>query len=111
MGRTAGLYRNDARRELREKPQDLAPLELLAQKTTPSLIGAVNLKNLLGQIQTDYANLAHGWLPSSVSHQTPFWRIDAVEGSHPPHHPGTALAPYPGSQNVETWLIIPRDPG
>ena len=63
MGRAAGLHRHEAGAQLGEEAQNLAPLELLAQNATPRLIGAVNLKNQLGQVQTDYANLAHGWLP------------------------------------------------
>ena len=61
MSRAAGLHRHKARGKSGEEPQDLALLELLAQNTTPRLIGAVNLKNQLGQVQTNYANLAHGW--------------------------------------------------
>ena len=33
----------------------------------------------------------------SVSYQTPFWRINAVEGSHPPHHGGEPAFAKPSS--------------
>jgi hypothetical protein len=80
MGRAARFHRDRARPEFGEELQNLPALELLAQDAPAGRIGAVNLKNLLGQVQTDYANLAHGWLPSSVSYLTPFWHFDAVEG-------------------------------
>ena len=82
------LHRHKTRIELGEKGQNLRPFELLAQDAPALRIGGMNLKNLLGKVQTDYANLVHGWLPSSVSLATPFWHIDAVEGSHPPIIPG-----------------------
>jgi hypothetical protein len=50
MRRAAGLHRHRARLELREEGHNLAALELLAQNAPAPLIGAVRLKNLLGQI-------------------------------------------------------------
>ncbi len=46
----------------------------------------VNLKNVLGQIQADRANLHCGWLPrSGRMTANPSWHSDAVSGNHPPH--------------------------
>jgi len=71
MRRAAGFHSDKAGSELGEEPKDLVTLQLLAQDAPALRIGCVNLKNLLGKVQTDYANLFHGWLPSFVSYMTP----------------------------------------
>ncbi len=40
---------------------------LLLGSWRSTVIILIGPKNLLGQVQTDYANLLHGWLPSFVS--------------------------------------------
>ena len=54
MRRAAGFHRHHARIELGEKGQNLMPFELLAQNAPALEISRVNLKNLLGEVQTDY---------------------------------------------------------
>ena len=46
----------------------------------------MNLKNALGQIEADRANLHRGWLPSlwRFDSNHVFWHLDAGSGSHPP---------------------------
>ncbi len=50
----------------------------------------MRLKDVLGEIQTDSANLFHGRL-LRVLFNTSLWHIDAV-GGRPPHHPLTNTA-------------------
>ena len=56
------LHRHNAPRQGREERQHLVPPELLAEHDPAARIRTVNLKNRLGQIDADCANLAHGRL-------------------------------------------------
>src|SRR3990167_4318191 len=60
MRAAAGLHRHQTRRLRSQKPQQLAASQLLAKHGPPSRIGTVQPKILLGQIQTNRANLIHG---------------------------------------------------
>jgi hypothetical protein len=53
----AGLKPNKARRQFLEKLDDLAAPELLADDHLLLRVDAMNLKNALGDIQTDRGNL------------------------------------------------------
>jgi hypothetical protein len=62
MRRAASLHRHHARLQRSEEPQHLTAPQLLAHHRMPGRIGTVHLKNQLGQIQTNRANLIHGRL-------------------------------------------------
>jgi hypothetical protein len=49
------------------------------------LVDAVHLKNVLRDIQTDCANIIHGWLLSCGAKDTAFWHI-----AMPVEEPSTA---------------------
>src|ERR1035437_7197437 len=60
--RGAGLYANQARRQLLEERQDIATLQLAADDHLAGGINAVNLKDRLGDIETDCRNRLHDWI-------------------------------------------------
>jgi hypothetical protein len=62
--------------------QKLSSTDPLAKYRSTPLIRSVNVKDVLGDIQTDYDNFRHGRLPQVVS-TPPLWHIDAVGGVHP----------------------------
>ena len=64
MSRTAGFHADPARRQLREEDQDLVAAQPFAQNHGTGRIHPMNLKEALGQIQTDHRNRAHAGLPS-----------------------------------------------
>src|ERR1700733_5344260 len=72
--------------QLGKERQHLRPSQRLADNDLTARINAVNLKNALGQIQTNRSNLHDGWLLARecLTAFTP-WHLDAVSGSHPPH--------------------------
>jgi hypothetical protein len=59
MRRGASLNANEARRELREKRQDVPTLQLTADDHLPSRINSMHLKDRLGDIETDCRNRLH----------------------------------------------------
>src|SRR3981081_2134032 len=80
-----GLNAHRARRKLRKELPHGAAAKLTPQHHFSRSIDCVNLEHVLRQIQTDYANLAHGRPPCLVESISPVWHIDAV-GGRPPHH-------------------------
>src|SRR5690606_9165658 len=60
----AGLKANQTRRLLLEEPQHFRAVELPVENWRTLGVGAVDLKNLLGQIQPDGGNLLHGTAPT-----------------------------------------------
>src|SRR3984885_11088517 len=86
MRRAARLDPDKARRQFGKERQHLRPSQRLADNDLTARINAVNLKNALGQIQTNRSNLHDGWLLARecLTAFTP-WHLDAVSGSHPPH--------------------------
>src|SRR5215475_14259182 len=84
MRSTARLQRYRAPRMGCEEIQKLSSTDPLAEYRSTPLIRSVNVKGVLGDIQTDYDNFRHGRLPQVVL-TPPLWRIDAV-GGRPPHH-------------------------
>src|SRR5262249_25039363 len=86
-----------------EETEHLAAAQPLAQNRRTLPIDAVNLKNMLGWIQSDRRNLAHGWLPvpgDSTEHQL---GTSMPKGSHPPHHSMTSSA----SNCIDTGTSMP----
>src|SRR5438132_7769363 len=77
MAKRAQLARPVVRRRTRFQPdhtawnaaeecQHLPAPQSLTQNRRTLRINAVNLKNMLGYVQSDCRNLAHGWLPFLV---------------------------------------------
>jgi hypothetical protein len=62
MRRGTRLQPDQAARQRREECYHLAAPQLLAQNHYTARIDPVHLKNVLGQIQPNRRNLAHGWL-------------------------------------------------
>src|SRR5437870_2733683 len=103
MAKRAQLARPVVRRRTRFQPdhtawnaaeerQHLPAPQSLAQNRCTLCINAVSLKNMLGYVQSDYRNLAHGWLPvpgDSREHQL---GTSMPQGGHPPHHSITSSA-------------------
>ena len=63
MCSTTCLERYLATRLRCEEIEQLSSANPLAQYRSTTLVRSVNVKNVLGDIQTDYANLQHGRLP------------------------------------------------
>src|SRR5579863_5820958 len=79
MRPSAGLHSDQARRQLLEKGQHVSPTQLATGDRTTVRLSAVNLKYLLGQIQTNGGNLFHGSAPCHVVvATTTLWHTDAV---------------------------------
>ena len=87
MRRRAGLHADKAPRQRLEKCQHLAAPELLANDDLLAGIDAMNLKHVLGDIQTDRGNLHVDGSPHVIRlRQTTLWHFDAESGRRPPHH-------------------------
>jgi hypothetical protein len=63
MRRAARLDADQARRQLGKKWQHLRAPKRLANHSLTGRINAVDLKNVLGQVEADRGNLHSGWLP------------------------------------------------
>src|SRR3972149_5427442 len=62
MRRGASLDTNEARRQLLEECQDVAPLQLTADEHPAFRVDAVHLKNRLRDVETDGCDRLHDWL-------------------------------------------------
>src|SRR5262249_58766294 len=105
MRSTTCLQRYRATRMGREEIQQLSPRDPLAEYRSTPPIHSVSMKNILGDIQTDYDSLRHGPLPqvvlntSTLAHQCrrgrpPNHKIpngDADEQFAPKRHPPTTF--------------------
>jgi hypothetical protein len=67
MRTAARLQSDQTRRKLLEKAQDLRSTQFPIEDRRALGVGAVNLKNVLGQIQADGGNLLHGTAPYLVA--------------------------------------------
>jgi hypothetical protein len=76
----AGLNANRTWWKLRKELLHRAAPKLTPQHNASRSVNPVNLKHVLRQIQTNYANLAHGRLPCLVESTSPVWHTDAVGG-------------------------------
>src|SRR5262249_31786549 len=81
MRRCARFHANAARRQIGKELENSPSTKPLADHHRAFRIDAVNLKQILGDIQTDRANLAHGRFPSMWLRfdLTPLWHFDAAE--------------------------------
>jgi hypothetical protein len=66
MGGRTGLHADQTRWQPGKEPQHLTAPKPLTDDNPVSFIDAVDLKNVLGQIQPNRCNLVHGWLPFLV---------------------------------------------
>jgi hypothetical protein len=57
VGRGAGLYANQARWQVAEEANELASAKLTADQNLSTLVNAVDLKDVLGDIKADYSHL------------------------------------------------------
>src|SRR5665213_3533864 len=71
MARPAGLYPDQAGRELAEEWDHLRPFEGSTDDNLTRAADRVDLKDALGQIEADSSNLRHGWLQMLVVCVTP----------------------------------------
>lgn len=62
-----------------EELQHLATPQLTAQDSATLGINAVQLENRFRQIDPEYGNLVHGWLPLLAVSQHPTWHIAMPE--------------------------------
>ena len=68
MSCRTGLNTDQSGAKPREEFQDLATAQCLADNDLAASINAVNLENLLGEIELDCRNLVQGALPFNVWH-------------------------------------------
>jgi hypothetical protein len=89
-----------------EKRQHFTSRNPTAEDLAPSRIGAVGVKYILCDIQTDRANLHHGRLLKWCS-TPPLWHIDAA-GGRPPHQvqsDSLPLAASGGGDGAAGWIL------
>ena len=90
MRRGAGFDTNQARRQLLEEGQDVAPLELTAEDDIAFRIDAVNLKNRLRDVETNCRDRLHGLAPPNCGSLN----STHIHGTHVPvEEPSTASTP------------------
>ena len=63
MGSATCLHSYRATRLRREEIQQLCSADPFAEYSSPFPVCSMGVENMLGDIQTDYANLRHGRLP------------------------------------------------
>src|SRR5690606_6725080 len=104
MRRATRFHADQARRQLGEERQHLRSPQRLANDDLAGGINRVNLKNALGQIEADRANLHRGWPPLLVDALTAstLWHSDAGSGSHPPHLLSAITQPRLQTQTVRS---------
>ena len=85
MRSTTCLQRHRATRLGREKIQQLTSADSLPEYRSTPLIRSVSVKNMLGDIQTDYDNPRHRSLPQVVLNTSTLAQ-SMPSGGRPPHH-------------------------
>ena len=80
----AGFHADQAGRELGEERQDFGSAQRPTHEDLALRIDAVDLEDVLRQIEADGANLCQGRLLSMRS-TTSSWHSDAGGGGRPPH--------------------------
>src|SRR5437588_1482205 len=93
MGRRARLHADQARWQRFEERQTLSAPQLLPNTNLLVAVDPVNLKHVLGDIQTNRGNLHVDGSPHVIRlRRTTLWHFDAESGRRPPHHVWTAPA-------------------
>src|SRR5712672_231472 len=84
--RGTGLHADQAWRQSLEERRNLAAAKLLSDDDLLGRVNAVNLKHVLGDIQTDRGNLHVDGSPDVIRlRRTTLWHFDAGSGRRPPH--------------------------
>src|SRR6266436_5479181 len=84
--RGTGLHADQAWRQSLEEPRNLAAAKLLSDDDLLGRVNAVNLKHVLGDIQTDRGSLHVDDSPDVIRlRRTTLWHLDAGSGRRPPH--------------------------
>src|SRR5258707_5253388 len=84
--RGTGLHADPAWRQSLEERHNLAAAKLLSDDDLLGRVNAVNLKHVLGDIQTDRGNLHVDGFPHVIRlRRTTLWHFDAGSGRRPPH--------------------------
>src|SRR4051794_38593602 len=86
-----------AGREGCKERENLAAAQLLAKDNSSRAVGSVQLKDVLGEIQSDGAHLVHGRLLEWAL-TPPLWHADAVGGR--PHHQARRRTDRSGESGV-----------
>src|SRR5689334_7757950 len=76
-----GLHGDRAGRERGQERKQLAPAQLLAKDHRARAVGPMQLKDVLGEIESDGAHLVHGRLLEWAL-TPPLWHAEAVGGVH-----------------------------
>ena len=85
MRRRAGFHADQTRRQAGKERNDLATSQAFDYDRCARLIDAMDLKNVLGQVQPNCCNLVHGWLPLLVIFDDHHFGTSMPSGGHPPH--------------------------
>src|SRR5215218_10080511 len=88
-----GLHGHRAGRERGQERQKLAAAQLLAKDHRARAVSPMKLKDVLGEIESDGANLVHGRLLEWAL-TPPLWHADAVGGVHTIRPLATACAAH-----------------
>src|SRR4029453_14936069 len=84
--RGTGLHADQAWRQSLEERRNLAAAKLVSADDLLGRVNAVNLKHVLGDIQTDRGNLHVDGSPDVIRlRRTTLWHLDAGSGRRPPH--------------------------
>src|SRR3954449_5128658 len=81
VGAATGLHGHRAGRQRCQERQKLAAAQLLAKDHRPRAVSPMELKDVLGEIEADGANLVHERLLEWAL-TPPLWHADAVGGVH-----------------------------
>src|SRR5207344_1178112 len=94
--RGTGLHADQAWRQSLEERRNLAAAKLLSDDDLLGRVNAVNLKHVLGDIQTDRGNLHVDGSPDVIRlRRTTLWHLDAGSGRRPPHQGRTSVTVRP----------------
>src|SRR3954451_5668104 len=81
VGAATGLHGHRAGRQRCQERQKLAAAQLLAKDHRARAVSPMKLKDVLGEIESDGANLVHGRLLEWAL-TPPLWHAEAVGGVH-----------------------------
>jgi hypothetical protein len=91
VGGGARLHADQARRQTPEEGEDLSPADLAADESLPILIDAVDLKDVLGDVETNRGDLHRTGSLSGAEAITLLQRAMAGSRRRPPHHVWSSL--------------------
>src|SRR4249919_1963268 len=98
--RGTGLHADQAWRQSLEERRNLAAAKLLSDDDLLGRVNAVNLKHVLGDIQTDRGNLHVDGSPDVIRlRRTTLWHLEAGSGRRPPHQKRTTVNARPVGQS------------